>query len=62
LYAAPIQQRKAGPHPSVEGRGSQPRFHVEEIEERRQRQRWWWETRGLACVIAVCQPPFINGE
>jgi len=29
---APFQQRKAGPHPSEEGRGSQPQFQVEERE------------------------------
>jgi len=34
LYVAPIRQRKAGPHPSEEGRGSQPWFHIEEREER----------------------------
>jgi len=40
-YIAPIRQRKAGPHPSEEGRGSQPQFHIEE-----RGRRWrWWETR-----------------
>jgi len=56
LYLAPIQQSKAGPHPSVGGRGSQPRFHVEEKERRgrqRQRQRWWWE-------ISLASSPFVS--
>jgi hypothetical protein len=43
-YVAPIHQINSGPHPSEEGRGSQPQFQAEE-KERRQRRRWWWETR-----------------
>jgi hypothetical protein len=31
-YVAPFQQKKASPHPSEEGRGSQPLFRVEERE------------------------------
>jgi len=33
-YVASIRQRKTSPHPSKAGRGSQPRFHIEEREER----------------------------
>ena len=44
-YVAPIQDRKADPHPSEEGRGSQPLFRVEERERKGTRRRWWWERR-----------------
>jgi hypothetical protein len=41
-YIAPFQQRKPGPHPSEEGRGSQPWFQVGERERRERWRRWWW--------------------